>query len=113
MWFNIAAANVDEEGREKRDALAKEMTSDQLAEAQKMAREMVEANPKLMGGWGQECLIVISEIVQKLSIVPVCSLAPCAKIPIRCFEIGLCIINLLQRQVSRLDVVCYFNLLLR
>ena len=25
------------------------MTSDQLAEAQKMAREMVEANPKLMG----------------------------------------------------------------
>jgi hypothetical protein len=24
-------------------------TSDQIAEAQKMAREMVEANPKLMG----------------------------------------------------------------
>ena len=49
MWCNIAAANGDEEGREKRDALAKEMTSDQLAEAQKMAREMVEANPKVMG----------------------------------------------------------------
>jgi len=25
------------------------MTSDQIAEAQKMAREMVEANPKVMG----------------------------------------------------------------
>tara|TARA_B100000519_G_C14157812_1_gene397784 strand:- start:198 stop:437 length:240 start_codon:yes stop_codon:yes gene_type:complete len=31
-----------------RDALTKEMTSDQIAEAQKMAREMVEANPKLI-----------------------------------------------------------------
>tara|TARA_B100001093_G_scaffold70543_1_gene61024 strand:+ start:2072 stop:2224 length:153 start_codon:yes stop_codon:yes gene_type:complete len=48
MRFNIAAANGDEEGREKRDALAKEMTSDQLTEAQKMAREMAEANPKLV-----------------------------------------------------------------
>ena len=49
MRFNIAAANGDEEGREKRDALAKEMTSDQLAEAKIMALEMVEANPKVMG----------------------------------------------------------------
>ena len=32
-----------------RYALTKEMTSDQIAEAQRMAREMVEANPKLMG----------------------------------------------------------------
>jgi TPR repeat protein len=48
MRFNIAAANGDEEGREKIGALAKEMTSDQLAEAQKMAPEMAEANPKLM-----------------------------------------------------------------
>ena len=35
--------------REARDSISKEMTSDQLAEAQKMAREMVEANPKVMG----------------------------------------------------------------
>jgi len=49
VWFNIAAANGDEEGRKLRDTLAKEMTSDQLAEAQKMASEMVEAIPKLMG----------------------------------------------------------------
>ncbi|QXD22392.1 hypothetical protein F7C95_10515 [Opitutia bacterium ISCC 51] len=32
-----------------RDLVAKEMTSDQIAEAQKMAREMVASNPKLMG----------------------------------------------------------------
>lgn len=57
----------------------------------------VEANPKLLGGWGEVCLIVISEIGQKLSIVPVCSLAPCTKIPMRPFEIGLCIRKLLQR----------------
>ena len=29
--------------------VAKQMTSDQIAEAQKKAREMVEANPKVMG----------------------------------------------------------------
>ena len=49
MWYNIAGANGYEFGGKNRDALAKEMTSDQLAEAQRMAREMVEANPKLMG----------------------------------------------------------------
>ena len=49
MWFNLAAANGRENGSEGRDLVAKEMTSDQIAEAQKMAREMVEANPKVMG----------------------------------------------------------------
>ena len=34
---------------QNRDNVAEKITSDQLAEAQKMAREMVEANPKLMG----------------------------------------------------------------
>jgi hypothetical protein len=29
--------------------VAKEMTKEQIAEAQKLSREMVEANPKLMG----------------------------------------------------------------
>ena len=38
-----------EDGPKNRDIVAKKMTSDQLAEAQRMAREMVEANPKLMG----------------------------------------------------------------
>ncbi|WP_283393951.1 tetratricopeptide repeat protein [Candidatus Pelagisphaera phototrophica] len=49
MWYNIAAANGYEDGPKNRDIVAEEMTSDQIAEAQKMAREMVEANPKLMG----------------------------------------------------------------
>ena len=31
-----------------RDLIAEEMTSDQVAEAQRMAREMVEANPQLI-----------------------------------------------------------------
>ena len=39
MWFNLAAANGYEIGRKNRDIIAKEMTSDQIAEAQKMARE--------------------------------------------------------------------------
>ena len=43
MWYNLAEANIDDgfwrrkEGR--RDALAKEMTQQQIAEAQKLARE--------------------------------------------------------------------------
>jgi hypothetical protein len=49
MWFNLAAANGRENGSEGRDLVAKKMTSDQIAEAQRMAREMVEANPKVMG----------------------------------------------------------------
>ena len=49
MWFNLAAANGYEDGWEARDSISKVMTSDQIAEAQRMASEMVEANPKVMG----------------------------------------------------------------
>ena len=49
MWFNLAAANGHERDSENRDNVAEKVTSDQIAEAQKMAREMVEANPKAMG----------------------------------------------------------------
>ena len=49
IWFNLATANGHERGSENRDNVAIKMTSDQLAEAQRMAREMVEAKPKLMG----------------------------------------------------------------
>ena len=49
IWFNLAAANGNEAGKEYRDLSAEEMTSDQIADAQKMAREMVDASPKLMG----------------------------------------------------------------
>lgn len=49
MWFNLATANGHERGSENRDNVAEKMTSDQIAKAQRMAREMVEANPKMMG----------------------------------------------------------------
>ena len=49
MWFNLATANRHERGSENRDNVAIRMTSDQIAEAQKIAREMVEANPEVMG----------------------------------------------------------------
>jgi TPR repeat protein len=39
MWFNLAAAQGYENGQEKRDIVAKRMTPDQIAEAQRMARE--------------------------------------------------------------------------
>ena len=41
MWFNIAASNGDGDAAKYRDLTAKEMTSNQLAEAQKLARECV------------------------------------------------------------------------
>ena len=51
MWFNLAAAGgdaaVDNAADSKvRDILAKKMTPDQLAEAQRMAREWVAAHSK-------------------------------------------------------------------
>lgn len=48
-WWNIAAANGYENGKESKAEVAEEMTKEQIAEAQKLSREMVEANPKLMG----------------------------------------------------------------
>ena len=37
-WLNIAAANGNKDGRERRDIVEKRMTPDQIAEAQKLAR---------------------------------------------------------------------------
>src|SRR5665213_2707286 len=39
MWFNLAGAQGDKRAAEARDAVAKKMTPDQIAEAQRMARE--------------------------------------------------------------------------
>jgi TPR repeat protein len=39
MWFNLAAALGSESARESRDAVAKVMTPDQIAEAQRLARQ--------------------------------------------------------------------------
>ena len=38
-WYNLAATNGDKPAAELRDALAKQMTPAQIAEAQKLARE--------------------------------------------------------------------------
>ena len=42
MWFNLAAAQGRENARRGRDRAARRMTPDQLAEAQRMAREWME-----------------------------------------------------------------------
>ena len=47
-WFNIAAANGGVNAKEIKSLLAKEMTADQIAEGQKLSREMVKKNPKLL-----------------------------------------------------------------
>ena len=39
MWYKLGAANGGKSGAVLRDALATRMTSDQLAEAQKLVRE--------------------------------------------------------------------------
>jgi TPR repeat protein len=39
MWYSLAAAQGDQSAAEARDALAKQMTSAQTAEAQKLARK--------------------------------------------------------------------------
>jgi len=41
MWFNIAASNGDTDAVKNRDIAAKNMTSSQMAEAQKLARACV------------------------------------------------------------------------
>ncbi len=39
MWYNLAAERGLKLGREYRDSLAKQMTPEQIAEAQRLARE--------------------------------------------------------------------------
>ena len=48
-WFNIAAANGYENAKKKKSVLVERMTKEQIAEAEKLSTEMVEANPKLLG----------------------------------------------------------------
>ena len=46
IWFNLAAAQGDEIAAKLRDKLAKSMTPDQVAEAQRLASEWTEKHPK-------------------------------------------------------------------
>ena len=47
-WINIAAVKGYGESQSIKDSLAKLMTSEQIDEAQKLSREMIEANPSLL-----------------------------------------------------------------
>ncbi len=42
MWFDLVAEQGSEKAKENRDKAASEMTPDQIAEAQRMAREWME-----------------------------------------------------------------------
>ena len=46
MWWNIAASNGHADAVKARDIVAKIMTTEQLAEAQKLARECVRKKYK-------------------------------------------------------------------
>jgi hypothetical protein len=48
-WLNISASNGQEQATEWKSRVAEEMTKEQIAEAQDLSREMVEANPNLLG----------------------------------------------------------------
>ena len=45
MWYNLAAAQGDEGAPGLKDTLAQQMTREQIAEAQRMSREWLEAHP--------------------------------------------------------------------
>jgi TPR repeat protein len=46
MWFSISGNNKYENGRKVRGIIEKQMTSDQIAEAQRLAREWMEKHQK-------------------------------------------------------------------
>ncbi len=47
-WYNIAQVNGDANAGEWKSAIAKEMTADQIAKAEALAKEMIKKNPKLL-----------------------------------------------------------------
>ena len=49
MWFNIATSNGYEDAKKTRDLIAGQMTTEQIAKAQKLARECVKKNYKDCG----------------------------------------------------------------
>ncbi len=45
MWCNLAAAQGSEEAQGNKDILKRRMTREQIAEAQRLSREWLEAHP--------------------------------------------------------------------
>ena len=52
MWYNIAASHGDPASPGRRDALGARMTSEQIAEAQKLARDWAAAHVEARRYWG-------------------------------------------------------------
>jgi len=48
-WINIAQANGNAGAKGYKQSIAAKMTKEQIAKAQDLSREMVKANPKLLG----------------------------------------------------------------
>jgi TPR repeat protein len=46
MWWNLAAAQGDEEAKQNKGILSKQMTKEQIAEAQKLSREWLAKRSK-------------------------------------------------------------------
>ena len=47
-WWNIAAANGHAGAKKTKPIVVKNMTPEQIAKAQELAKEMVKKNPKLL-----------------------------------------------------------------
>ena len=47
-WLNIAAASGDERAKKNKDLAAEDMTPEQIAKAEALAKEMIKRNPKLL-----------------------------------------------------------------
>ena len=45
MWFNLAAAQGNEDAESDKDIIEERMTREQIAEAQRLSREWIEAHP--------------------------------------------------------------------
>ena len=45
MWFNLAAAQGNEDAENDKDAMERQMTREQIAEAQRLSREWIGAHP--------------------------------------------------------------------
>ena len=45
MWFNLSAAQGTPGAQGNKDIIEQQMTSEQIAEAQRLSREWLEANP--------------------------------------------------------------------
>jgi hypothetical protein len=45
MWYNLAAAQGNEIAQENKDIIEEEMTRAEIAEAQRLSREWIEAHP--------------------------------------------------------------------